>query len=177
LKYDEQLRHATVTYDTAAKSSVGYDVAPAHSAGEKQNRAVRHRALFAKLTKFLAAEGTTATAYRAINPAFADSTAQSGQFFRPGAAGRLGNDGIYANSTVEGAIAEFQYHNPGVNPAVFKVEYPVSPTLNISPPSGYFNQPLPFTQGANILSAPSVRAPGTINMLIREGAVPAGRMQ
>jgi hypothetical protein len=85
----------------------------------------------------------------------------------------LGNDGIYANSTVEGAIAEFQFHNP----AVFRVQYPSSPTLNISPPSGYFNQPLPFTQGANILTAPSLRAPSTVNMLIREGAVPAGRIQ
>ncbi len=120
---------------------------------------------------------SSAVGYRAINPAFAESTAQSGQLFRSGAAGRLGNDGIYVNSTAEGAIAEFQYHNPGIDPAVFEVNYPVSPTLNINPPSGYFNQPLPFTQGANILSAPSVRAPGTINLLIREGAVPAGRIQ
>jgi hypothetical protein len=126
---------------------------------------------------FLAAKTETAVAYRAINPAYAESTAQSGQFFRSGAAGRLGNDGIYANSTIEGAIAEFQFHNPGVNPAVFRVQYPVSPTLNISPPSGYFSQPLPFTQGANILTAPSLRAPGTVNLLIREGAVPAGRIQ
>lgn len=116
------------------------------------------------------------TAFRAVNPAFAESTAQSG-FFRSGAAGRLGNDGIYANSTVEGAIAEFQFHNPGVDPAVFRVQYPASPTLNISPPSGYFNQPLPFTEGTNILTAPSLRAPGTVNMLIREGVVPAGRIQ
>jgi RHS repeat-associated protein len=116
------------------------------------------------------------TAYRAVNPAYAESTAQSG-FYRSGAAGRLGNDGIYVNSTIEGAIAEFQFHNPGVSPAVFRVQYPVGSTLNISPPSGYFNQPLPFTQGANILTAPSLRAPGTMNMLIREGAVPAGRTQ
>lgn len=122
----------------------------------------------------LAAEGT---AYRAINPAFADATEASGQFYRSGAAGRLGNDGIYANSTVEGAISEFQYHNPGVDPAVFRVQYPTGPTLNISPPSGYFSSPLPFTGDANILTAPSLRAPGTVNFLIREGAVPAGRIQ
>jgi RHS repeat-associated protein len=127
----------------------------------------------AALPESAAAEGT---AFRAINPAYADSTAQSG-FFRSGAAGRLGNDGLYANSTVEGAIAEFQYHNPGVDPAVFRVEYPASPALNISPPSGYFEQPLPFTQGANVLTAPSLRAPGTVNMLIREGAVQAGRIR
>jgi len=81
---------------------------------------------------------------------------------------------LYANSTPEGAIAEFQFHNPGVDPVVFKVEYPVSSTLHIDPPSGYFNAPLPFTEGANVLTAPSLRAPGTINLLIRDGAVPAG---
>jgi hypothetical protein len=124
-----------------------------------------------------AANSATATAYRAINPAFADSTAQSGQFYLSGAAGRLGNDGIYANSTVQGAVAEFQFHNPGVNPAVFEVQYPVSPVLEINPPAGYFSQPLPFTQGANVLTAPSLRAPGTFNFLIRNGAVPAGRVQ
>jgi RHS repeat-associated protein len=119
----------------------------------------------------------TAIAYRAINPRYAQSTVESGQFYQSGAPGRLGNDGIYANTTVEGAIAEFQYHNPGVTPAVFRVEYPVSTPLGIDPPSGYFNQPLPFTQGANILTAPSLRAPGTQNLLIRQGAVPAGRVQ
>ena len=130
----------------------------------------------AQADAWMASGAAESGAFRAINPAYAESTAQSG-FFRSGAAGRLGNDGIYANSTVEGAIAEFQYHNPGVNPAVFRVQYPASPTLNISPPSGYFNQPLPFTQGANVLTAPSLRAPGTVNLLIREGAVPAGRIQ
>ena len=133
--------------------------------------------LFTKCTDLTkAAEGGTATAYRAINPAFADATEASGQFYRSGAAGRLGNDGIYANSTIEGATAEFQFHNPGVDPVVFKVQYPTGPTLNISPPSGYFSSPLPFTGDANILTAPSLRAPGTLNLLIREGAVPAGRV-
>jgi len=115
-------------------------------------------------------------AYRAINPQFAESTAQNG-FFRSGAPGRLGNDGIYANTTPQGAIAEFQFHNPGVTPAVFEVNYPLSPALRIDPPSGYFSQPLPFTGGANILQAPSLRAPGTQNFLIREGATPGLRLQ
>ena len=120
------------------------------------------------------------TAYRAINPSFADSTAASGQFYQSGLPGRLGNDGIYANSTFDGAIAEFNANpkNVGITPAVFKVQYPAnSPTLNISPPSGYFNSPLPFTGDANILTAPSLRAPDTMNFLIRNGAVPAGRIQ
>lgn len=119
----------------------------------------------------------TGFAYRAIDPRYAQSTIESGQFFQSGSPGRLGNDGIYANTTIQGAVAEFQYHNPGVNPAVFGVEYPTGPTLRINPPSGYFDQPLPFTQDANILTAPSVRAPGTQNLLIRQGAVPAGRVQ
>jgi RHS repeat-associated protein len=119
---------------------------------------------------------TEGLAYRAINPQFAESTAQNG-FFRSGAPGRLGNDGIYANTTPQGAIAEFQFHNPGVTPAVFEVNYPLSSALRIDPPSGYFSQPLPFTGGANILQAPSLRAPGTQNFLIREGATPGLRLQ
>lgn len=111
----------------------------------------------------------TGTAYRAIHPDFIESTVLKG-FYRSGAAGRLGNDGLYANNTVKGAIAEFQYHNPGITPAVFEVKYPLSTPLKINPPSGYFAQPLPFTQGANILTAPSIRATGTNNLLIRQGA-------
>ena len=123
-----------------------------------------------------AANSGEAIAYRTINPAFAESTTANG-FYRSGAAGRLGNDGIYANSTIEGAAAEFAHHNPGVTPAIFEVRYPTSTPLRIDPPSGYFNQPLPFTQGSNILQAPSLRAPGTTNLLIRDGAVPGIRLQ
>ena len=122
-----------------------------------------------------AAESTT---YRAIDPKYVQSTLDNG-FYRSGTAGRLGNDGIYANSSAEGAIAEFQYHNPGVNPTVFEVNYPVGSTLNVSPPAGnfYIESPLPFTQGANVLTAPSLRQPGTINYLIRAGAVPGRIVQ
>jgi hypothetical protein len=155
----------------------GYDSDSVLLANEKGNQTTRPDGVFAKFAVFLAAEGETLTAYRAINPAYADTTEASGQFYQSGAAGRLGNDGIYANTTPEGAIAEFQYHNPGVDPAVFEVQYPASPTLNISPPSGYFSSPLPFTGDANILAAPSLRAPGTVNMLIRNGAVPGARIQ
>ena len=113
---------------------------------------------------------------RAIHPDFAKSTASKG-FYRSGSAGRLSNDGIYANSTVKGAIGEFQYHNPGITPAVFEVKYPLSTPLNIDPPFGYFAQPLPFTQGVNILMAPSVRVTGTTNLLIRQGASVGSRIQ
>ncbi len=118
------------------------------------------------------------TAYRAIDPKFAQSTLDDG-FYRSGAAGRLGNDGIYANSSVRGAITEFQYHNPGVKPTVFEVNYPAGSTLNVSPPTGnfYIESPLPFTQSANVLTAPSLRQSGTINYLIRNGATPGGIVQ
>lgn len=115
-------------------------------------------------------------AYRAINPAFVKSTTQNG-FYMSGAPGRLGNDGIYVNSTIRGAIKEFQFHNPRVNPAIFEVRYPLSKPLLINPPARYFSQPLPFTQGVNILSAPSLRVPGTTNLLIRAGAKVGERIQ
>ena len=125
----------------------------------------------------LGTEGEIGIAYRAIPEDYADSTIESG-FYQSGNPGRLGSDGIYANSTPEGALAEFQYHNPGISPAVFEVQYPVSPTLVINPPpSLYYESSLPFTQGANILTAPSLRAPGTINLLIRQGATPGMRIQ
>jgi hypothetical protein len=50
--------------------------------------------------------------------------------------------------------------------------YPLGSSLRIDPPIGYFNQPLPFTQGANILEAQSLRLPETTNLLIRNGATP-----
>lgn len=84
---------------------------------------------------------------------------------------------IYVNSSKQGAINEFQFHNPDVTPAVFSVRYPLSPVLRISPPSGYFNQPLPFTDDVNILEAPSLRTPETKNLLIREGAILGRQLQ
>ncbi|MBB1287299.1 hypothetical protein HRH25_23185 [Flavisolibacter sp. BT320] len=121
--------------------------------------------------------GASKVAYRAIDPRYAESTLANG-FYRSGAPGRLGNDGIYANSTIEGAIKEFQHHNPGIKPAVFEVKYKSGNALHVNPPpSLYYNQPLPFTQGANILVSPSLRAPGTTNLLIREGAQVGKRIQ
>ncbi len=178
--YDSQVQSHTGTklgYDDGSATTAEYGGVAVSSVYEHASDLGGTRTPFAVFAKFLAAEGgETLTAYRAINPAYADTTEASGQFYQSGAAGRLGNDGIYANTTPEGAIAEFQYHNPGVDPAVFEVQYPASPTLNISPPSGYFSSPLPFTGDANILTAPSLRAPGTLNLLIRDGAVPGARL-
>jgi len=116
--------------------------------------------------------------YRAIDAQYTLSTVENG-FYRSGVPGRLGNDGIYASSCVEGAIAEAQYHNPGVELVVFEVIYPVEPTLYVSPPTGYFyiESPLPFSGGVNILSAPSLRLPGSMNYLIRNEAIPGGIVQ
>mgnify|MGYP003583573395 CR=1 FL=1 len=113
--------------------------------------------------------------YRAIAAEYAQSTTSNG-FYRSGAPGRLGGDGIYFNSTKEGALAEFYYHNPAGTPALFEVYYPLSKPLLINPPSGYFKA-LPFTQDANILMAPSLRAPNTMNYLIRSGEQVGKRIQ
>ncbi|WP_041691236.1 hypothetical protein [Elusimicrobium minutum] len=116
---------------------------------------------------------TTGTGYRVIESKYAQSTLESGTFYQSGAAGRIGNDGTYINNTIEGAIKEFIYHKPNTPFTVFEVNYPITPSLNISsPPSNYINQPLSFTGDVNILTTPSLRAPGTTNLLIREGAVP-----
>jgi hypothetical protein len=107
--------------------------------------------------------------YRAISAEYAESTTANG-FYRSGAAGRLGGDGIYFNSTKEGALSEFYYHNPSGTPALFQVKYPISkPYLFNPPPSIYQTRAIEGTEGFNILSTPSLRAPGTMNFLIRSG--------
>jgi RHS repeat-associated protein len=113
--------------------------------------------------------------YRAIAAEYAESTALNG-FYRSGSPGRLGGDGIYFNSSKEGALKEFFYHNPAGTPALFEVHYPLSRPLLINPPSGYFKS-LPFTQDANLLMAPSLRAPNTMNFLIRSGDQVGKRIQ
>jgi RHS repeat-associated protein len=135
-------------------------------------------AVAAMVYSFATMPASTPMAYRAVDPKYAQATLDSG-FYKSGSAGRLGNDGIYANSSVQGAVAEFQYHNPGVSPTVFEVKYSAGSTLNVNPPAGnfYVESPLPFTQGANTLSAPSLRQPGTMNYLIRDGAVPGRIIQ
>jgi|GEM_PF-1746823 len=91
--------------------------------------------------------------------------------FRPGTApGRLGSGGTYVNSSPEGAIAEFQYHNPGVTPSVLKVEY--NPGINASTsvaPNNYVNT-LPFYK-VDSISAPSLRLPGTTNTNVLNGSL------
>jgi RHS repeat-associated protein len=115
--------------------------------------------------------------YRAMDPQYAASTEQNG-FYVSGTPGRLGNDGVYVNTTIEGATAEFAHHRPGLTPAIFEVKIPPAPRLTLDmPPSTYYSSPLPFTQGYSIIQAPSLRAPETMNLLIRSGATPGKRLQ
>lgn len=58
------------------------------------------------------------------------------------------------------------------------VEYSPGVNLGVSPPLRYYDGPLPFTQGEDSLTAPSVRPGGTVNTVIRNGtAVPVWRTQ
>lgn len=114
--------------------------------------------------------------YRAIDPRYAAATEENG-FYRSGSAGRLGNDGLYVSDSIKTAIAEFKFHNPDIEPAVFRVEFDLGKVLDIEPPLGYFDSSLPFTLDAAILRAPSVRDVGGMNYLIRSQTLPAGRIQ
>lgn len=99
--------------------------------------------------------------YHATLPEVAPLILQNG--FRNGSApGRLGTGGIYVNNTRQGAIAEFQYHNPGVTPSIFRVSYnPGRVATTNTAPRNYVER-LPFFN-VNSISAPSVRLPGSIN--------------
>jgi RHS repeat-associated protein len=108
--------------------------------------------------------------YHATHPEAAEAILQGG--FRQGTKpGRLGSRGTYVNNAPEGAIAEFAHHNPGVTPKVLKVEY--NPGTNASAsviPGQYVNQhPL----NVDSISAPSIRAPGTVNTNVLNGSARA----
>lgn len=107
--------------------------------------------------------------YHATHPDIAPLIQQNG--FRAGTApGRLGSGGTYVNNTHAGAVAEFQYHNPGVTPAVLKVQY--DPGINASAtiaPRNYV-ETLPL-YNVDSISAPSLRMPGTININVLNGSV------
>jgi RHS repeat-associated protein len=112
--------------------------------------------------------------YHATRPHAADSIMRDG--FRLGSEpGRLGSHGVYVNSTLEGAVAEFQFHNPGITPKILKVNYSpgVNAVASVAPGSYVSRLPL----NVNSISAPSLRAPGTINTNVLNGSVrPIGIM-
>jgi len=107
--------------------------------------------------------------FHATHPDVAPLIRENG--FRQGTApGRLGSGGTYVNNTRAGAIAEFQHHNPGVTPAVLKVDYDAG--INASTalaPRNYVDN-LPFSS-VDSISAPSVRLPGTTNTNVINGSV------
>jgi hypothetical protein len=90
--------------------------------------------------------------------------------------GRLGSGGVYVNDTIEGAIGEFQYHNPGVEPSVLGVQYDLGVNASAGvPPVNYVTE-LPLN--VDTISAPSIRVPGTTNTNILNGsAVVTGIVQ
>jgi len=110
--------------------------------------------------------------YHATSPGAAQSITQSG--FQAGTRpGRLGSGGTYVNNTPAGAIDEFAYHSPGVTPSVIRVEYNQGVNASaVIPPRNYVGQhPL----NVESISAPSIRAPGTVNTNILNGsATPVG---
>jgi hypothetical protein len=82
--------------------------------------------------------------------------------------GRAGS-GVYVSDTIEGAMAEFAAHNPGITPAVLKVGY--SPASNYyleGLTNSYIKGALPL--GADTLSFQSVRLAGSVNVVIRNGS-------
>ncbi|WP_232279912.1 RHS repeat-associated core domain-containing protein [Shewanella denitrificans] len=114
--------------------------------------------------------GVVKGGYHATHPEAAEAILQGG--FRKGTKpGRLGSGGTYVNNTPEGAIAEFAHHNPGVTPKVLKVNYNPGTNANaVVAPQNYVDQ-LPLN--VNSISAPSVRAPGTINTNVLNGSARA----
>ena len=71
------------------------------------------------------------------------------------------------NNSVEGAIAEFSFHNPGVKASVLKVEYKkgVDATTSVAPTKYVNTHPL----NVDSITAPSLRSPGTLNTNILNG--------
>jgi RHS repeat-associated protein len=115
----------------------------------------------------------TSIGYHATFPEAAESIVKNG-FNRGTKPGRLGSNGTYVNSTPEGAVAEFQFQHPGVKPKVIEVEY--SPGVNAAasvPPRNYVKQ---HPINADSISAPSVRAPGTISTNILNGSALPSRI-
>ena len=113
--------------------------------------------------------GGANTGYHATLPEVVPLIRQNG--FKQGTApGRLGSGGTYVNNTRQGAIVEFQHHNPGVTPSVLRVEYNagINASTNVAP-RNYVDR-FPFSN-INSISAPSVRLPSTINTNVLNNSV------
>jgi hypothetical protein len=105
--------------------------------------------------------------YHATHPDAVAAIQKGG--FRPGTKpGRLGSGGVYVNDTVDGAIAEFSFHNPGVKPAILEVEYDAGVNASASVPPRLYVKEHPLDLDS--ITAPSLRAPGTQNTNILNGS-------
>lgn len=132
--------------------------------------------LISVIGAFLAPKATTsprpspnAMGYHATIPEVVPLIEANG--FRSGTApGRLGSGGTYVNSTVEGAIAEFSHHNPGVRPSVLNVEYNLGTNASTNLPPRNYVENFPF-YNVDSISAPSIRLPGTTNTNVLNGSV------
>ncbi len=115
----------------------------------------------------VAANNELQIGYHATNPENVGSILANG--FRESQAGRLGGGGVYVNNTSEGAIAEYMAHNSGgAAPTLLQVQYNPGLNYQISLPTVQSTVgPLPFA--ADTLTAPSIRLPGTLNTIIRNG--------
>jgi hypothetical protein len=120
------------------------------------------------------AGGATQIGYHATTPEAANAILNSG--FRLGTnPGRLGTGGVYVNDTVDGAISEFGFHNPGITPTVLQVEYSqgVNASTLVSPVNYVETLPL----NVDSITAPSLRLPSSFNTNVLNGsAVPVGKV-
>ena len=114
-----------------------------------------------------AVESRTQIGFHATNPANVDSILGNG--LNDSVGGRLGGGGVYVNNTSEGAIAEYMSVPGRPAPTVLQVNY--TPGLNYTispPPAGYTTGALSL--GADTLTTESLRLPGTLNTIIRNGS-------
>lgn len=106
--------------------------------------------------------------YHATKPEYAASIKKNG--FRESKSGRAGGGGVYINNTPEGAIAEYIHYNPNAPaPTVLKVQYnPGNQVKYINLGEHIYGSILP---DADTIIFESIRAPGTYNILVKNGSI------
>jgi len=109
-----------------------------------------------------------ATGYHATKPEYVQSIRSNG--FRQSTAGRAGGGGIYVNNTKKGAMAEYYHYNPnGPKPEIIAVQYKTGANVLIENTGTHIKGPLPIS--GDTLSFESIRLPGTINTIVRNGSI------
>ncbi|GEM_PF-3467919 len=156
--------------DIAIDAGVGMLTAGVVRGGSKVVQSLRAAKPAGSATTSTASSNTTTVGYHATYPEAASSILESG--FRMGTKpARLGTGGVYVNNSTTGAAAEFAHHNPGVTPTILKVKYElgINGSSSVAPRGYVSSHPL----DVNSLSAPSLRAPGTINTNVLNGSARA----